>query len=291
MGVASYAAPTFMHDPGPPNPYAPPRTDVVAPYVPAPGAHDRPDIAMALARLHAHVGDPRSVEADRQASGARVRPIGWVLLALGPCIAVGMMFLNDLAVAGAAFGFILFFIGVLIVGLDLSLTSRSTPAPPEKALKSFLRAIAMARDGYAWECLCPTAREQTVASPRLDPVQTTPGQFRLFGKAELKAYLTSFARGGGSVVRRLTFKDVQVGVREGEVVRVQAELHFQSWPRWVSITTMVGLIVFRPLVIIGAVAYFVTRKRRVVRVLKTMLCAQNGVWYVYDGDVLEGAVG
>jgi hypothetical protein len=59
----------------------------------------------------------------------------------------------------------------------------------------------------------------------------------------------------------------------------------------VSITTFVGFIIFRPLVIIGAIAYFVTRKRRVVRVLKTMLCAPNGVWYVYDGDVLEGAVG
>jgi hypothetical protein len=89
-------------------------------------------------------------------------------------------------------------------------------------------------------------------------------------------------------MRLMAVKRPVIASIEGDVARVNVELRFQSWPRWVWIVAVVGFIVLRPLFIIGAVAYFITRKRRTVHVSKTMLRAPNGVWYVCDGDVLEG---
>jgi hypothetical protein len=267
------------------NPYAPPRADP-APYAFGSNAPYRTvDLSEALARLRAHVADPRNLEADRKAAGPRVRVFALVLVAIAAAIAVAGVVLGQalIGVLGGIFGFL----GAVIVAVDLTLVSRASPAPPEKALKSFLKSIAMARFGYAWTCLSPTAREQTVASPDLAPVDTKPGTFPLRGQADMKEYTTSFARTSGSAIRTMGVKRLSAGPFEGDVVRVQAELLFQSWPRWVSIVSVVGFIVFRPLVIIGIVGYFATRKRRTVHVTKTMLRAPNGVFYVYDGDILE----
>ncbi|MGO8994011.1 MAG: hypothetical protein ACLQVI_11830 [Polyangiaceae bacterium] len=278
------------------NPYAPPRSDGAGEWRSAPAAPYRTDdLGEALRRLNEFVADPRNLESDTRARGARFRTVGWVCLALGLLGAVlaGMAGTQGIDSAflyvGVLIGAVFAIIGLAALAMDLSLVSRSVPAPPDKTLKSFLKAIVMARYGYAWTCLSPSARDQTVPSPPLGPVQTLPGTFPLRGEADMKAYAMSFARTSGSVMRAMGVQKVILGPVEGDVARVEAHLSFQSWPRWVSIIAIVGFVVFRPLVILGAIFYFVMRKRHSVRVMKTMLRAHNGVWYVYDGDVVEGA--
>ncbi len=186
-------------------------------------------------------------------------------------------------------GGVLAVVGLAVLALDLSLAARDKASSPERTLKAFFKAIPMGRFGYSWAMLCPTAREQTVSSPKLGPVDTVPGAFSLAGVPEMKAYFSSFARSSGAVMRSMAVKRVVLDQVEGDVARVDATLAFQSWPRWVSVVAIVGFIVLRPLLIVGAVAYFATRKRQTIRVRKVMLRASTGVWYVHDGDALEGA--
>jgi hypothetical protein len=278
------------------NPYAPPQDDIVPAYAPLAGTPYRSaiDVTEALRRLREHVAHPHTLDADRLAAGPRVRRAGWILVAVGGVAGVlaatfGASAGTDLVLALLIVPVILVFVGVLLMAVDLGLAPRDKPSAPDKTLRSFLKAIAMARFGYAFTCLCPTAREQTVVSPDLRPVETVPGLiFPLRGEADVKAYMNSFARTSGKVMRLMAVKRPVIASIEGDVARVNVELRFQSWPRWVWIVAVVGFIILRPLFIVGAVAYFITRKRRTVHVSKTMLRAPNGVWYVCDGDVLEG---
>jgi hypothetical protein len=279
------------------NPYAPPKAD---PDAPRPqvfqAARPAVDLPEALRRLNAHVADPRNLEQDRRAAGARFRPVGWVLFGIGAVStlvmgtsAVSATSAEGVLIAGSVFGGILAVIGLVVLAVDLSLARRDVPSSPEKTLKTFFKAIPMGRFGYSWAMLCPTAREQTVGSPSLAPVDTVPGAFSLAGVAEMKAYLSSFARSSGAVMRSMGIKGVVLDSVEGDVARVDITLAFQSWPRWVSVVAVLGFVILRPLVIIGAVAFFVTRKRQTLRVRKVLIRASTGVWYVYDGDALEGA--
>src|SRR5580658_4041187 len=147
------------------NPYAPPRSDGAGDWRPPPTAPYRTDdIGEALRRLNEFVADPRNLESDARARGARFRTLGWVCLGLGLLGAVlaGMAGTKALdgafLIVGVLVGSVFAIIGLVALGMDLTLVSRSTPAPPEKALKSFLKAIVMARYGYAWTCLSPSAR-------------------------------------------------------------------------------------------------------------------------------------
>jgi hypothetical protein len=279
------------------NPYAPPLPEVATGWRPTHTAeHHAVDIQEALRRLNQHIADPGASETDRRELGARFRTVGWVLLGIG-VVAAALAAVGGveewgegavLLVVGVVGG-ILAFIGALALAMDLSLVPRDRPSPPDKTLKSLLKAMTMARYGYVWATLCPTAREQVVSGAQLGAVKTLPGEFPLRNPTEVKTYLSSFARAAGSVMRVMSVKKMVLGPVDGDVTRIEVELRFQSWPRWVSIAAGIGFIVFRPLAIVGAIAFFVMRKRYATHVTKTLLRASNGVWYVYDGDVLEGA--
>ena len=88
-------------------------------------------------------------------------------------------------------------------------------------------------------------------------------------------------------MRQLTIHKISVPRQEGDVADVRANLTFYSWPQWVFVVFAVGFALFRPLGLVGAVLYFVMRKRHDVSVEKTLLRAPNGAWYLHDGDVLE----
>jgi hypothetical protein len=279
------------------NPYAPPRADTAP--VPFAGGPPVPyrnvDLGAALARLNQYVADPRNLDADRLARGPRVRPVAWVTAAIGAAlvVVVAVMAAGNVAegamIAGGVGAFFFCFIAAIVLAVELSIVPRTRPMPPEKALLSYLKSISMGRFGYTYSCLSPTAREQTVATPDLRPVLTVPGTFHLLGEGDIKAYVNSFARTAGGVTRIMAIKKPRVVSNEGDVSRVSVELRFQSWPRWVSIVTIAGFVIFRPLFLVGAIAYFIVRKRKTVHICKTMLRAQDGIYYVYDGDVLEGA--
>jgi hypothetical protein len=181
--------------------------------------------------------------------------------------------------------------GALLLSMDLSLVERGKPSSPDAALKSFLKSMPMNRFGYAWAALCPTAREQKVSSPALGPVVTGDGEFSLDDPTGMKAYAATFARAGQSQMRTMAVKRVKLRSIDGDVAKVDAVLAFQSWPQWVSIVMGVSFVIFRPLILVAAVFYFVLRKRHEASVTKTMLRGQNGAWYVYDADILEGAEG
>ena len=63
-------------------------------------------------------------------------------------------------------GGVLAVVGLAVLALDLSLAARDKASSPERTLKAFFKAIPMGRFGYSWAMLCPTAREQTVSSPK-----------------------------------------------------------------------------------------------------------------------------
>jgi hypothetical protein len=282
-----------MSEPSDLNPYAPPTSDTQAPAVRRKKrkSHDS-DIEEALERLREHLADPAAVAHDKATAGPRVRAVGWisglVAAAAAAAAVVGQkelaMFVLGLVIAAVAGIF-----AIVLLALDLSLVPRDQRASPEATLKSFLKSIGMGRNGYAWSALCPTAREQTVRTPDIAPVEAVEGDFSLASENEFKAYVSSFARPGQGKMRTMAVKKVLVNRIDGDVASIEAELVFQSWPQWISIAIAVGAVVFRPAIIVGVILLYTLRKKREVRCTKTMLRADNGVWYVYDGDLLGSA--
>jgi hypothetical protein len=277
------------------NPYAPPRAEAEPPGRRARSRHRaRADLREALERLDEHVADAEAVAYDRKAAGPRIRPLTWItgvlLVASVALIAAGMgEAVGAMLPVGVGLGIVSGTLLAVTLSMDLTLVQRGQPSSPEDALKSFFKAIPRGRHGYAWAALSPTAREQSVGAPVLDPVRTGSGTFSMSQESGLKAYTGTFARQGQGQARTMAVKRVTVRAVDGDVAEVDVVLAFQSWPQWVSIVLVVSFVLFRPAVLIGAVLYFVTRKRREVSVTKTMLRGQDGAWYVYDADVIEGA--
>jgi len=280
------------------NPYAPPRADTEQSKVRRRRArsHGRGDVAEALERLDEHLSDPAEVAVDRVAAGRRFRPLTLILGALlVPSLAMLIAGLGDshsvMVPIGVGLTVFTLAVGLISLFLDLALVERGKPSSPEAALKSFLKSLSMGRFGYAWSALCPTAREQTVNAPALGPVETGAGEFSLETEAGVKAYATTFARSGQGQMRSMAVKRMTVQSLEDDVAEVEAVLAFQSWPQWVNALIVVSFVIFRPLALVGAVFYFVTRKRHEASVTKTMLRGRNGAWYLLDADLREGGDG
>lgn len=286
----------------PENPYAPPKADLTAGVGPAvaPAAVAPPttqQIDAALARLRQHVASPGNLAADARAAGGLLRPVTLVFAALFVAALVAAAVVATrigedgnqapIFVAGAL---ALFFaiLALALVMADVSVGKRGTPAPPDVALKRFVRALASGRNGFAWSALAPTAREQVVPAPKLGPVVTGDGQFKLDTPAGIKAYAMSFARQGQKQMRTMRVKSLSVRSVTGDVALVDATWLFQAWPQWITILFGVSAGVFRPGLIVAAILFFVMRKRIETPVTKVLLQGQPGVWYVMDGNVLEG---
>ena len=153
--------------------------------MPAPATHPyRAHLDEAMRRLRAHVADPSAVAADAQAIGPRVRVVTWVFLGLALACLLIVAAASDVPAAlimGSVFGGILGLCGLILLAFDLTMVKRDEPNEPDKVLKSFFRALAQGRNGYAFACLCPTAREQQVTPPQLGPVAVTPGPAMISG--------------------------------------------------------------------------------------------------------------
>ncbi len=297
------------------NPYAPPKVDDAAASAPrrAKKRYDRKDIAEALAALNEHLADPERVAIDRKATGGRVRAVTIVLLALGvAAILVRFAMPGEARTLGMivaiVLGAILIFLGIVAAAMDLSMASRDGATTPIAALKSHLRSFSLARYGYAWACLCPTARAQTVQAPHLGPIAGGLGDFAMATHAGVKKYAATFARPAGGHVRSLQIKGLAVEREDGDVAVVRATLLFQSWPQWANILMGVGVATgmrfgdsgaagvtgpFRLIGIAAAIAGLIglwaLRKRFTVTVHRTLLRGRNGAWYLLDPDLLEGA--
>ena len=277
------------------NPYAPPKSDVDAPARRVVSArHHDGDIQQALAMLRQHVADAAWVDHDRRIAGPRIRPHGWVsalicVAAIGGAV-VTTQIGGDMAVALAINGIIAmvaFIMALAFLIMDVSLVRRDRASTPEATVKAFFKSISAGRFGYAWATLAPSARAQTVPTPDLGPIQVVQGDFSLETEKGMKDYTAAFARPGKGTMRTMAAKKVLVRAIDGDVAKIDVELAFQSWPQWVSIVMAIGAIIFRPLIIVGVVLFFVMRKKHEVRCTKTMLRAPNGVWYVFAGDLVE----
>ncbi|HEY4184674.1 MAG TPA: hypothetical protein VGP07_06365 [Polyangia bacterium] len=284
------------------NPYAPPKADLqgAGGYLVAGGAAPTPPTAAqlgdALARLKQYVALPANLASDTRAAGGLLRPVTLAFLALTVVSLLGAaattmvpaggkhLSLVLCGVAGGLFGLL----GAALVAVDLSIGKRATPAPPEQALKRYLKAFGMGRSGYAWAALCPTAREQTVVAPKLGDLPTGEGRFQMSSPAGVKAYARTFARPGQKQMRTLRAKKITVRSVDGDLALVDADLVFQTWPSWV--TAMIGICaaVFRIGLIVAVILFFVKRKRLAVTVTKTLLQGEPGVWYLFDANMLEG---
>lgn len=294
------------------NPYAPPSADEDAPArAPRKGRKKRAreDLQAAIDALNEHLSDPANVAADLKASGGRLRRVTMVFLGLGACGTLGGILLWGDRVEVAAvlcllFGGFLLVLGAVAAALDWQVPSRTEPSSPERTLKGYIRGITLARYGYAWACLCPTAREQSVSAPNLGPVAAGIGAFSMRDEAGVKAYAGTFARVGNGKMRGLQVKNIRLAKLDGDVATVEAQLLFQSWPQWASVLigmggafgwrvgnkAEVGLgMIGVAAAIVGFIAMMAMRKSHNVAVRRTLLRGSNGVWYVFDPDILEGA--
>jgi hypothetical protein len=285
------------------NPYAPPKAsddDGGKPRRRKKKSKYRGDAAIdeAIDRLNEFLSDPANVAADRQARGARVRPVTIVMLVLaalgvitGVVVLAGKPSRSDeiIWILAFALGGVFALIGIIALVLDLKTVPRDEPAPPEAALKGFYSSLRFGRAGYAFTCLCPTAREQTVQAPELDPVVTGPGSYEMSSPAGMKAYAQTFATPGHNQMRLMKIKRVTPESIEGDVARVTVEIEFQSWPRWIIFVAIPIFILIR---LVGAIAYavlyYTTRKVKTVEFTKTLIRGSNGVYYLLDPHVVEG---
>ena len=256
-------------------------------------------ISEAIERLNEHLADAGAVAHDRREAGGRLRgaTIGFVVFsALAVVSTIFMLSTNPTrdwdatGIAVGAFAAFLVLITVILVVADVRILPRDKPASPEETLKCFFRAIAMARLGYAWATLCPTAREQSVETPPLGPVAVTPGTFTLQRPEDLKNYTQTFARPGNGQMRTMQIKNAVLLSEEGDVAVVEVTAVFQSWPQWAQLIAVVGFVIIRLLgAILFLILFLTLRKTHEVIFRKTLIRGSNGVWYVYSGDLLEGS--
>lgn len=298
------------------NPYAPSRHDEAAPIAPRANAKiaTRAEIQAALAILNEHLRDPQKVAIDRKAWGGRIRKVTFALLG-GAVISLasGLLLPSD-AIASPAIALYvlsasLTLIGLIALGMDLSLAPREGHTTPIATLKSYLRSLPNGRFDYAWTCLAPTARAQMIDAPRIGQVVTGVGSFSMTTPAGIKGYTGTFARAGGGQMRTFQVKGIELESEQGDVAVVRASLSFQSWPQWANIVLGVGVATavrlgdlgstavnapFRYIGIAaaigGLVGLYVLRKSQTVIVRRTLLRGENGTWYLHDPDILEGAL-
>lgn len=297
------------------NPYAPSRHEEAGPVGPRRAAKvaNRSDIVAALAALDEHLADPQKVAIDRKAWGGRVRKVTFALLAgAAVSLATGLALPKD-AIASPAIALYvlaacLTLIGLIALGMDLSLAPREGHTTPVATLRSYLRSMPTGRFDYAWTCLAPTARAQRIDAPHLGPVAAGIGTFSMATPQGLKDYAGTFSRAGGGQMRAFQVKEVALESEEPDVAVVRARLTFQSWPQWANIVLGVGAAtavrlgdiaspsMTTPLRLLGLagaigalIGLYVLRKSQVVLVRRTLLRGRNGTFYLYDPDILEGA--
>lgn len=254
-------------------------------------------VAEAIERLNEHIQDADAMANDRREAGGRFRrpTIGFMIF----CVFVvgGTAFVlnsnqsrNWDNVGTALVGFAAFFVVItaILVGVDLAFLPREKPASPEDTLKHFFKAISMARLGYAWSALCPTAREQSVEAPVLGPIPVGPGTFMLRRTSDLKDYTQTFARPGNGQMRTMQIKRLTLVAEAGDVAVVEVTAMFQAWPQWAQMIAVVCFVIIRALgAVVFLVLYFALRKNHEVVFRKTLIRGSNGLWYVYSADLLE----
>lgn len=297
------------------NPYAPSRYEAAPVAMKREGKRvDRADIEAARRALDQHLSDPQKVAIDDSEWGGRVRTVTVLLIGFSVvAFAVAWLIPRD-AVGFAAIALYvaaacLFTAGFVSMIADLTLATRGAGAAPTAVVRSYLRSLPMGRWGYAWVCLSPTARAQLVDAPHLGLVAAGAGSFSMSAPDGVKRYSGTFMRTSGGQVRSLQVKDISLVSLEGDVAVVRARLVFQSWPVWANIVLGVGVATglrvggagmhdlntpLRAIGLVGAlgglIGLYLLRKKHTVFVHRTLLRGRNDAWYLFDPDILEGAV-
>jgi hypothetical protein len=193
---------------------------------------------------------------------------------------------------GVGVGFVGVIVGLVLLAVDLGIKQRSERVGPDVMIKSWLKALAAGRHGYAWACLSPTARDQTVRPPAIEPVITGQGSFSLANAEGMKGYAQTFANPGHGQIHLMNIKRVSVREESGDVATVEVQALFTSWPRWAAVIGAVGIVLVRIVGIIVYLVLFMTmRKRFEASFTKTLIRGSNGLWYIVDGDLLENERG
>ncbi|MDI3286803.1 hypothetical protein [Polyangium sp. 15x6] len=253
-------------------------------------------IAEALARLNEHIDDASKVERDRKEVGIRLRIATMVLVFFGGTSVLGMLagILRGAPMRGEGFVLSLAFtaifavLGAALLAVDLSIAPRSRVVGPDVMLKSFIRAMAVGREGYAWTCLSPTARGQTVRQPFLGDFPVGPGDFSLATPTGVKDYASTFLRIGHGHIRSTKVKRASIVREDGDVAVVEVHVALQAWSQWANVIAALGVVVIRPWgALLFPVLYLALQKRHESTFRKTLLRGKNGLWYVYTGDFFE----
>jgi hypothetical protein len=239
--------------------------------------------------LQAHTHDAEAIVADRKIAGGKFRRATLVIGALTATSIVATIALgssiDDVAIwiGGGFFSGLMALFFVVFLIIDVMVGRRDQKAP-DRLMLAYLRSCRFARFGFAQTCLAPTARKATLSTPELTPVATQPTTVIPETPAAYGTFLKSFAVNGGSAQRLMVQKRVQLLDVRGDLARVEIEVRYESVPRLAVIIGIVGFVIFRPLIILYLVLYFVLRKTRTCVAQKLLLFGADGAWYLLDGD-------
>jgi hypothetical protein len=284
------------------NPYAPPAAEVGEVARPAKKGKKKKlsgAIAEAIERLNEHLDDAGAVAFDRKEAGGKLRTVTILFVVFAVAfIGAAAYFATNIrrsndevaAIAIGVLAFVFALLAVVLVVADVQMPPRDEPRPPEETLKHFFKAISLGRFGYAWAALCPTAREQKVETPILGQIPVGSGPFALRRTEDLKQYTQAFARPGSGQMRTMQIKRAVLIREDGDVATVEVTALFQSWPQWAQFVSIMAFVFIRLLgAVLFLILFFALRKTYEITYRKTLIRGSNGAWYVYSGDLLEGA--
>lgn len=91
-------------------------------------------------------------------------------------------------------------------------------------------------------------------------------------------------------MRTIQIKRTTLLSEEGDVAIVEVHAVFQSWPQWAQILCVIAFVIIRLLgLVLFLVLFYTLRKTHEATFRKTLIRGNNGVWYVYSGNLLEQA--
>ena len=89
-------------------------------------------------------------------------------------------------------------------------------------------------------------------------------------------------------MRTMQIKRTTLVREDGDVAIVEVHAVFQSWPQWAQILCVIAFVVIRLLgLVLFLILFYSLRKTHDAVFCKTLIRGNNGVWYVYSGNLLE----
>jgi hypothetical protein len=158
-----------------------------------------------------------------------------------------------LVLAAAAFAFVsvegAIVLGVilaipLLVALiaDLVAPGARGRADATRAIRCYVAALRRGRWKTAHACLSPQARRREVRVPLIESLKTKQAEVVMATPKDVKSYWRTIVRPSGGTIRRIAKVQLTPLVTDGDVHRHRVTLDIQSYPAWVNLFILAGIL-------------------------------------------------